>query len=52
LYLEDRWKNILELSGLYGDDDEPEPPREWWHDHKKVDEWVEEMKRKRKIRGM
>ena len=46
--LEDRWKNIRELGGIYGDDEEDEPPREWWHDAKRVEAWVDKMKAKRK----
>jgi hypothetical protein len=37
---------------MYGDedgtDDEKEIPKEYWHDQKRVDEWIEMRKRKKK----
>ena len=37
---------------MYGDedrtDDEKEIPKEYWHDQKRVDEWIDRRKKKRK----
>lgn len=46
--LEKKWKNIRDIAGMYGNDDEDEPPREWWHVNEKVEEWIDKMKAKRK----
>lgn len=52
LFLEERWKQIQEISGIYGDEDAPgddkEIPKEYWHDQRRVDEWIERRKEKRK----
>jgi hypothetical protein len=52
LVLERRWEYIVEMSAAYGDDegtgDDKEIPPEIWHDRKRVDEWIERMKAKRK----
>jgi hypothetical protein len=44
--LEERWRQIQELS--VWDDDEVGVPKEYWHDQKRVDAWVADMKQKRK----
>ncbi len=52
LVLERRWEYISEISGAYGDEeaggDFAEVPPEIWHDKKRVDKWVEDMKERRK----
>lgn len=52
IFLERRWEQISEISGLYGDPDAPgddrEIPKEYWHDQKRVDAWIERMKEKRR----
>ena len=44
--LEKRWEQIAEVGSIYGDDGEP-PPKEWWHDTDRVDEWIEQQKAKK-----
>ena len=34
------------MGSIYGDDGEP-PPKEWWHDTDRVDEWIEQQKAKK-----
>jgi len=40
---------------MYGDDDvegyDKEVPKEFWHDQKRVDKWIADMKEKRKKRN-
>jgi hypothetical protein len=52
LVLERRWEYIGEMSAAYGDEDaagdDKEIPPEIWHDRKRVDEWIDRMKAKRK----
>lgn len=52
LFLERRWEQIQEISAMYGDEDalgiDKEMPKEFWHDSKRVDEWIERRKKKRK----
>ena len=54
LFLERRWKQIVEVSSIYGDEDgigdQREVPKEYWHDKKRVDEWIELAKERRKER--
>lgn len=46
LVLEKRWEQIAELSAW--DEEDIGVPKEYWHDAKRVQEWVDEQKRKRK----
>lgn len=54
LFLEKRWEQVQEISSLYGDDELPdgndfkEIPKEYWHDRKRVDEWTEAAKQRKK----
>ena len=43
--LEDRWDQIRELGAL--DDSGVGVPREFWHDSQRVEDWIEEQRRKR-----
>jgi len=44
--LERRWEQMQELSTW--DDDGNPPPKEWWHDTKRVDDWVDERREARR----
>lgn len=52
IFLEDRWKQIVEISSMYGDEegdgDDVEIPKAYWHDARRVDAWIERMKQRRK----
>lgn len=52
IFLEDRWKQITEISAVYGDEDgngdDMEIPKTYWHDANRVDAWIERMKQRRK----
>ena len=45
---------MQEISAMYGDEDKPEGtyereiPKEFWHDQRRVDEWIEKAKQRRK----
>ena len=46
--LEERWEKIYGLS-IMSDDDEP-PPREFWHDTKRLEAWIEQKRAERKAK--
>ena len=46
IILEERWHQVRELAVL--DDDDLGVPKEYWHDTERVEQWVQEMKDKRK----
>jgi hypothetical protein len=48
IVLEKKWEQIQEL-GSWDDNGEP-PPKEWWHDHKYIEDWVEEKRNERKAK--
>lgn len=51
IFLERRWEQVQEISSMYGDDkgtgDDKEIPKEYWHDQKRVDEWIDRRKKRR-----
>ena len=46
IVLERRWEQIQEL-GAWDDDGNP-PPKEFWHDHERIEQWVTDHKEARK----
>jgi hypothetical protein len=54
LFLEERWRQIAEISGVYGDPDgegdDREVPKAYWHDKQRVDDWIARMKQRQKDR--
>lgn len=52
LALERRWEYVSEVSAMYGDEeaggDFEKVPPEYWHDMKRVNEWVDKMKERKR----
>ena len=47
IVLQDRWRQVQDLAVLDQDEAQFGVPPEIWHDQLRVDNWIEEQKRKR-----